>query len=327
MEILSLPFMQRALIAALLSGLIAPAIGTFIVQRKMSLLGDGLGHVAIMGVGFALMTGTAPLPVAVVTCVVGAVVVELLRQHGKASGDLALAILFYGGLASGVLMAGIAGQGAAGLSAFLFGSLTSVSQNEIYVVIALAVVILGITITLAPRLFAVSVDENYAQVLGIRVKLLNLLVVVLAAVTVTVSMRTVGLLLISALMVIPVATAQQSFVGFTASFFGAMGVGALAAVGGTLGSFYLDTATGATIVVTAIALLGLSWLIGGKLRRSDRFIPFIEDHGQHLHEPAENHDDRHADQPGVLVIQHGDHLDYVHDGHRHARHGDHYDEH
>ncbi len=326
-EILSLPFMQRALIAALLSGLIAPAIGTFIVQRKMSLLGDGLGHVAIMGVGFALMTGTAPLPVAVVTCVVGAVVVELLRQHGKASGDLALAILFYGGLASGVLMAGIAGQGAAGLSAFLFGSLTSVSQNEIYVVIALAVVILGITITLAPRLFAVSVDENYAQVLGIRVKLLNLLVVVLAAVTVTVSMRTVGLLLISALMVIPVATAQQSFVGFTASFFGAMGVGALAAVGGTLGSFYLDTATGATIVVTAIALLGLSWLIGGKLRRSDRFIPFIEDHGQHLHEPAENHDDRHADQPGVLVIQHGDHLDYVHDGHRHARHGDHYDEH
>lgn len=326
-EILSLPFMQRALVAALLSGLIAPAIGTFIVQRKMSLLGDGLGHVAIMGVGFALMTGTAPLPVAVVTCVIGAVVVELLRQHGKASGDLALAILFYGGLASGVLMAGIAGQGAAGLSAFLFGSLTSISPSEIYVVIALAVVILGITISLAPRLFAVSVDEDYAQVLGLKVRLLNLLVVVLAAVTVTVSMRTVGLLLISALMVIPVATAQQSFIGFTASFFGAMGIGAVAAVGGTLGSFYLDTATGATIVVTAIALLGLSWLVGGKLRRADRFIPYVEDHGQHPHEPAENHDDRHAHEPGVLVIQHGDHLDYVHDGHRHARHGDHYDEH
>ncbi|MBB1484761.1 metal ABC transporter permease [Tessaracoccus sp. MC1865] len=327
MDILSLPFMQRALVAAMLSGLIAPAIGTFIVQRKMSLLGDGLGHVAIMGVGLALMTGSAPLPIAVVTCVIGAIVVELLRQHGKASGDLALAILFYGGLASGVLMAGIAGQGAAGLSGFLFGSLTSVSQTEIYVIIALAVLILGITITLAPRLFAVSVDENYAQVLGIRVKWLNLLVVVLAAVTVTVSMRTVGLLLISALMVIPVATAQQSFVGFTASFFGAMGIGALAAVGGTIGSFYLDTATGATIVVTSIALLGVSWLVGGKLKRSNRFIPYVEDHGQHPHERAENHDDRHARQPGVQVIQHGDHLDFVHDGHRHARHGDHYDEH
>ena len=153
-DILALPFMQRALIAALLSGLIAPAIGTFIVQRKMSLLGDGLGHVAIMGVGLALMTGTTPLPIAVVTCVIGAVAVELLRQHGKASGDLALAILFYGGLASGVLMAGIAGQGAAGLSSFLFGSLTSVSQNEIYLIAGLAVIILAITISLAPRLFA-----------------------------------------------------------------------------------------------------------------------------------------------------------------------------
>ena len=326
-EILSLPFMQRALVAALLSGLMAPAIGTFIVQRKMSLLGDGLGHVAIMGVGLALMTGTAPLPVAVVTCVVGAVVVALLRQHGKASGDLALAILFYGGLASGVLMAGIAGQGPAGLSSFLFGSLTSVSQGEVYLIVLLAVIVLGLTGSLAPRLFAVSADENYARVLGIRVRALNLLVVVLAAVTVTVSMRTVGLLLISALMVIPVATAQQSFVGFTASFFGAMGLGAVAAGVGTIGSFYLDTATGATIVVTAIAMLGLSWVVGGKLRRADRFIPYIEDHGRHVHEPAENHDDRHSRDPRVKVIQHGDHLDYVHDGHRHARHGDHYDEH
>ena len=325
-EVLAMPFMQRAIVAALLSGIIAPAIGTFIVQRRMSLLGDGLGHVAIMGVGLAMMTGWAPLPVAVITCVVGAVVVELLRQHGKASGDLGLAILFYGGLASGVLMAGVAGQGAGGLSAFLFGSLTSVSDTDIAVIVVLALVILVLTIGLAPRLFAVSVDEDYSQVLGIKVKTLNLLVVVLAAVTVTISMRTVGLLLISALMVIPVATAQQAFVGFTTSFFGAMAIGAVAALGGTIGSYYLDTATGATIVVTAIALLGLSWLFGRWLRRSERFIPFVEDHG-HAHGKAENHDDSHAHSPGVMVIQHGDHLDYIHDGHRHARHGDHYDEH
>lgn len=324
-EILGLPFMQRALVAALLSGLIAPAIGTFIVQKRMSLLGDGLGHVAIMGVGLAMLTGWAPLPVAVVVCVVGAVIVELLRQHGKASGDLGLAILFYGGLASGVLMAGIAGQGAGGLSSYLFGSLTSVSEGDIAVIVVLAVVILVCTIGLAPRLFSVSVDEDYSQVLGVRVRVLNLLVVVLAAVTVTLSMRTVGLLLVSALMVIPVATAQQAFVGFFSSFFGAMGIGVLAALGGTIGSFYLDTATGATIVVTAIVLLGVSWLIGKRLRREDRFIPFIEDHGAHEHERAENGV---APAPvGGREIQHGDHIDYVHDGHRHAWHGDHYDEH
>ncbi len=328
-ELWSLPFMQRALLAALMSGLVAPAIGMFIVQRKLSLLGDGLGHVAIMGVGLAFLTGTAPLPTAVVTCVVAAVAVELLRQRGKATGDMGLAILFYGGIASGVMMAGIAGQGAAGLSAYLFGSLTSVSATDLWSIGILGVVILVLTIGLSPRLFAVAVDEDYARVLGIRVQVLNLLIVVLAAVTITISMRTVGLLLISALMVIPVATSQQLFIGFKAAFFGAMGVGLVSALLGTVGSFYLDSATGATIVVASIALLALSWVVAGPLRRRRNFIPYVEDHphGALEHERAENHDDDHAHEAGVTVIQHGDHVDFVHDGHRHARHGDHYDEH
>ncbi len=109
-EILGYPFMQRALLAALLTGLIAPAIGTYIVQRRLSLLGDGLGHVAIAGVGLALLTGSSPLPIAVAVCVAGALIVEILRQQGKATGDVGLAILFYGGLAAGVLMSGIAGR-------------------------------------------------------------------------------------------------------------------------------------------------------------------------------------------------------------------------
>src|SRR4029079_14464947 len=103
-EILSYPFMQRALIAALLTGLIAPAIGTYIVQRRLSLLGDGLGHVAIAGVGLRFSPGFTPVPIAVVVCVAGALIVEILRQQGKATGDVGLAILFYGGLAAGVFM-------------------------------------------------------------------------------------------------------------------------------------------------------------------------------------------------------------------------------
>ena len=126
-ELLSYPFMQRALLAALLTGLIAPAIGIYIVQRRLSLLGDGLGHVAIAGVGLALLTGQAPVPVAVVICVAGAVVVEVLRQRGKATGDVGLAVLFYGGLAAGVLMSGIAGSGAGPCRQYLFGSLTTVT--------------------------------------------------------------------------------------------------------------------------------------------------------------------------------------------------------
>ena len=323
--ILLLPFFQRALIAALLSGLLAPSVGIYIVQKRLSLLGDGLGHVAIMGVGFALMTGQAPLPVAIITAIVGAIGVELLRQSGRASGDLGLAILFYGGLAAGVLMAGVAGQGAAGLSSFLFGSLTSVTSEDIVVIVVLAVILMTLTIGLSPRLFAVSVDEEHARTLGLHTRILNLLIVVLAAVAITVSMRTVGLLLISALMIIPVATSQQCFVGFRATFFGAIGFGLLSAGIGVFGSFYLDTAPGATIVVSAIILMALAWIFGRYLRRPWRFIPFVADHGEHDHQLAEEHT-AHSHDPSK-VIQHGDHYDYIHDGHRHAKHGDHYDEH
>jgi zinc transport system permease protein len=184
-EVLAFPFMQRALLAALLTGLMAPAIGTYIVQRRLSLLGDGLGHVAIAGVGLALITGQAPIPVAVVVCVAGAVLVETLRQFGKASGDVGLAILFYGGLAAGVLMSGIAGSGAAALSGYLFGSLTTVTRSDLIMVGVLALVVLVPAVGLAPQLFAVCTDEDFARVQGLQVRLYNIMIVALAAITVT----------------------------------------------------------------------------------------------------------------------------------------------
>lgn len=323
MNFFQYPFMQRALLAAVVSGLAAPAIGMFIVQRRLSLLGDGLGHVAIMGVGLALLTGTAPLPVAVITCVVGAVVVELLRQSGRTSGDLGLAVLFYGGIASGVMMAGVAGQGPAGLSAYLFGALTSVAKEDLWVIGGLAVVILAFTIGMLPRLFALCADEDFARVAGVKVRWLNLIMVALAAVTVTISMRTVGLLLISALMVIPVAASQQMFISFKAALFGAMGIGLLAAATGTVGSYYWNTATGATIVVTAIAMLGVATALSSALNHRRREAPFVPDHGEHPHIQLPN-----KPRSGrVTVVQHGDHLDEVVAGRRYAAHGDHYDEH
>lgn len=273
MSIFDYGFMVRAIIAAALSGLAAPAIGIYIVQRRMSLLGDGLGHVALMGVGLALMTGWAPLPVAVVTCVIGAVAVELLRQSGKTSGDLGLAVLFYGGIASGVLMAGLAGQGPAGLTAYLFGSVTTVSESELWVIGVLAVTVLIFAIGLWPRLFALCADEDFAQVLGVKVKALNLLVVVVGALTVTISMRTIGLLLISALMVIPVAASQQLFIGFRSTLFGAMAIGLISALTGTFGSYYWNTATGATIVVVTICCLAVATILGAIITGRRRFSP------------------------------------------------------
>jgi zinc transport system permease protein len=160
---LVVPLHAAALIAALLTGLIAPAIGTYVVQRRLSLLGDGLGHVALAGVGLALLTGAAPIPIAVAACVAGAVVVEILRQRGKATGDVGLAVLFYGGLAAGVFLSGISGVGAGGLAQYLFGSLTTVTASDLTLIAALAVVILVTTLGLAPQLYAVSTDEEFAR--------------------------------------------------------------------------------------------------------------------------------------------------------------------
>ena len=113
-ELLSLEFMQRALLAALFTGLAAPAVGTYLVQRRLALMGDGIGHVAVTGVAIGLLTGAAPIWTAVVVAILGAVLIEVIRESGSTNGDVALALLFYGGLAGGVLVTGLAGQSAAG---------------------------------------------------------------------------------------------------------------------------------------------------------------------------------------------------------------------
>jgi len=322
-EILSYPFMQRALIAALLTGLIAPAIGTYVVQRRLSLLGDGLGHVALAGVGLALLTGTAPIPIAVVACIAGAVVVEILRQRGKASGDV--------GLAAGVFLSGISGVGAAGLTQYLFGSLTTVTPNDLTLIALLAVVILVITLGLAPQLYAVSTDEEFARTQGLRVRLYHITVVSLAAVTVALAMRTVGLLLVSALMVVPVAAARNLVRGFTSGLGCAIAIGVATAVGGAAASFYINAAPGAFIVLLAIGFFVLSWPLSYlvRRRRAAAVLPELVDDDELVaaHMVTESHPHRHAPGCGHPAVQHGDHTDFIHEGHRHAAHADHYDEH
>jgi zinc transport system permease protein len=199
---------------------------------------------------------------------IGAVVIELVRQQGRTSGDVALALMFYGGIAGGVLLIGLAPGGTnANLLSYLFGSLTAVSRSDVYVITALSLLLLTLLLAVGREMFAVCHDEEHARVSGLPVRTLNLLLAVLAAVTVTVSMRVVGLLLVSALMVVPVAAAQQLVRGFRATVVAALGIGVLAAVSGVSGSFYADTAPGALIVVVALGIFALTSLTAAALRR------------------------------------------------------------
>jgi zinc transport system permease protein len=259
MNLLAFDFMQRALVAALLVGLAAPGVGVFLVQRRLALMGDGIGHVALTGVALGFLLGTAPVLTAVVVATVGAVVIELLRQSGRTNGDVALALLFYGGIAGGVVLIGLSPGGtSANLLSYLFGSLTSVSPQDVVVIAVLSAVLLLALAALGRELFAVCHDEEFARVAGLPVRALNLLLAVLAAMTVTVAMRVVGLLLVSALMVVPTATAQQLVRGFRATVLVGLAIGVVSSVGGVVASFYADTAPGATIVVLALAGFALA---------------------------------------------------------------------
>ncbi|MFJ3716462.1 metal ABC transporter permease [Streptomyces sp. NPDC101169] len=254
MEFLNYAFMQRALLAAVLVGVTAPAIGIFLVQRRQPLMGDGIGHVAMTGVGLGFLLNASPVWMATAVSVLGSVLMELIRWYGRTRGDIALAMLFYGGMAGGVMFVNIAPGGSnANLTSYLFGSLSTVSPSDVNAIMVLAAFVVVVTLGLRRQLFAVGQDEEFARVTGLPVRALNLLTAVTAAVTVTVAMRVVGLILVSALMVVPVAAAQQLTRSFAATFAIAVALGITVTISGTITSFYQDVPPGATIVLLTIA--------------------------------------------------------------------------
>ncbi len=333
MSILAYDFVVRALLGALFTGLAAPAVGTYLVQRRLALMGDGIGHVAVTGVALGLLTGAAPLLTAVVVAILGAVAIEAIRGRGRTSGDVALALLFYGGIAGGVMITGLAGESAAVLQRYLFGSISTISAGEVWMTVALAAVVLLVAVGLSPQLFGVAQDEEFARVSGLRVRAYNLLIAVMAAVTVTVAMRTVGLLLVSALdggpgrdrpagdPRVPDHAGRGDGAGHAGLARRGAGVGVR--LGGARGD---HRAAGAGGFVAA-------YPVGVWLRhRQHARMPFDEPVGDlvagdgHTAVP-EDHEHRHGPDCGHRAVPHGDHVDYVHDGHRHAVHGSHYDEH
>ncbi|MEV0324339.1 metal ABC transporter permease [Streptomyces sp. NPDC050658] len=268
MEILETAFMQRALIAAVLVGITAPAIGIYLVQRRQALMGDGIGHIAMTGVGLGFLLNSSPVWMATLVSIAGAVTMELIRAYGKTRGDIALAMLFYGGMAGGVLLINLSDTGSnANLSSYLFGSLSTVSDSDVTAICLLAAFVVLVTVGLRKQLFAVSQDEEFARVTGLPVRALNLLIAVTAAVTVTVAMRVVGLLLVSALMVVPVAAAQQITRSFKVTFVLSVVIGTAVTLSGTATSYYEDVPPGATIVLMAIGVFVVLTALAAPLAR------------------------------------------------------------
>jgi zinc transport system permease protein len=258
-------YMQLALLAGVVVGAAAPLIGVFLVQKGLSLMGDGIGHVAVAGIGASLLLGTSPTWTALVVAVAAALVIEYLRTRGSATGDLALALVFYGGIAAGVVLASRSATNA-NLQPYLFGSILTATADDVWTVIALGAVI-AVAIAFTGRaLLAVVLDEDSARVAGIPARTLNTMLAVLTAVTVVMAMRIVGVLLIAALMVLPVATSRLLARSFRATLIGAVGVGVLSAVLGLYAARQWALAAGGAIVLVAAALFALASIVAGARR-------------------------------------------------------------
>jgi zinc transport system permease protein len=250
-ELLQLGFMQRALVAATVVCAVAPLAGVFVVQRRAALTGDGIGHVAFAGVGLAFLVGVHPLLGALALTVLAALALYRMQRAGV-GGDLSLALIFYGGIALGFLFASRAGGGVNTILGFLFGSPLNLTWAEVGAIVGLALLVLVLIMALYPGLVAVAFDEGAARASGVSVNGLVLTLTLLVSLTVVGGMYAIGLLLVSAMMVVPVAAAAQVASSYRQTMTLASAIGAGSAVVGLTVAYVADLAPGASIVLIAI---------------------------------------------------------------------------
>jgi zinc transport system permease protein len=243
--------MRLAFGAGAVVGVLAPAVGFFLVQRRQSLVGDGIGHVAFAGVAAGILLDVSPVLTALAFAVVGGIAIELLRSRGGAAGDQALALVFYTGIALGVVLVAQAGALNVNLFQYLFGSILTITRSDLALIVTLGAVGIA-TIALLYRAFAaVIVDEEGARVAGVPIGSLNIALAALAAVTVALSMRVVGILLVAALMVLPVSAAGRLAWSMRSTLVLSMAIGLGSALAGLTVSYYADLPPGGTIVLVA----------------------------------------------------------------------------
>jgi zinc transport system permease protein len=270
-------FMRLAFATGAIVGVLAPAVGFFLVQRRMSLIGDGIGHTAFAGVAAGYLLGISPVLTALVAAVIGAGAIEWLRSRRRTAGDQALALLFYTGIAAGVVLISAAGALNVDLFGFLFGSILTVGYDDLALVAVLGGVGLATIALLYRALSAAVLDEEGARVAGVPVGALNVLVAALAALTVALSMRIVGVLLIAALMVLPVIAATRIAWSLRSTLLLSIGLGLASVLGGLTVSYYADMPPGGTIVLLAagaFAVVSLGESLGSRYGRGKRVADF-----------------------------------------------------
>lgn len=262
---LDYPFLQRALFAALVVGALCAALGVYVVLRGLSMLGDGLAHISFAGVAIGLVLGIYPLGVALVVAILGALAIHALRAREVVRGDTAIGILFTAGLALGILLVSRARGLTVDLQSYLFGNLLAVTATDVLLVGAVALVLLGVLVVLHKELFYVTFNEEAAKLSGLPVGMLNALFTAATAASIVVAARVVGVLLVSALLIVPAASALQFGRSFRTTLLLSIVIGLASVVGGVWAAAEFGLATGATVALTATAAFALC-VVGTRAR-------------------------------------------------------------
>ena len=263
-EMFQYDFMQRAFIAGIFIATLASLSGTFVVLRRYSLISETLAHSALVGVAVGLVAGYNPLWMAVVIAILSAWLIEYLRSSFALYSDAVLAILLSGSLALAVIIVSLGGAFNNSLFSYLFGSILSVSDSDVLTIIVFGSISLLFLLLFSKELYFIAYDEEVAKTSGVKVQFLNFLLVTVVAIIIALSIRVVGSLLISALMVIPTVAALQYRVGFKNTMLISLFFALFSVIFGMTLSYYFSLPSGATIVLCVIAIFIISLLINKK---------------------------------------------------------------
>ncbi len=266
-EILSYAFMQRALVAAVLVGVVCSVVGTYVVLRRMAFIGAGISHSAFGGVALGYLLGLDPVGVAIPFCLATAMAIGWVSRRGRVSEDTAIGIAFASTMALGALFIGLKPGYNVDLFGYLFGSILAVSVSDLWLILGLGLGVILVVALLFKELLFISFDEEMAAVSGLPVRGLYFLLLGLMALTVIISIKIVGIILVQALLVIPAAAAHQLARSFGRMMGLSVAIGVVSGVAGLLFSYLWDLPSGASIVLTAGAIFLVCFAFSPKRRR------------------------------------------------------------
>jgi zinc transport system permease protein len=254
-------FIQRAYLAGSFIAALCAILGLFLVLRKLSLIGDGLSHVSFGAIALGLFLGFYPFYVAIPVVILASYLVLKLTEKARIYGDAAIGIVSSVGIAGGVVLASLSKGFNVDLFSYLFGSILAISTQEVFLSVGLSVVVLLVIVFLYNDLFSTTFDEQYAKITGIKTERINVALTLLTAITVVLAVKVVGIMLVSAMLILPAVTALQIAKGFKAAMITAAVIAVFSVITGITISFYADLPAGATVVMVNFLLFVLSFLI------------------------------------------------------------------